>query len=144
MRDNYSRALAYLDKLPPAISGSGGHQATFEAALACRRFGLTQSELWDAMQWFNEQRCTPPWSEKELRHKVDSATAMAIQKPLGASVRHRKVKRFMAPARPARRPADTRPICQRSEAEEEVWWAQTAIELGTTLEELDRRCGANE
>lgn len=67
------RAIAYLRKCPPAISGSGGHNATLRAACECVRFGLSDIEMWDAMSWYNENRCQPIWTEKELRHKIDTA-----------------------------------------------------------------------
>jgi putative DNA primase/helicase len=75
--DGVKRCMAYLAKLPSAVSGSGGHDATFQAACECVRFGLSESEQWDAMQWFNANKCDPPWSEKELTHKIKSAQEKA-------------------------------------------------------------------
>jgi hypothetical protein len=77
-----ARCLAYLEKLPRAVSGSAGHKATFQAVLACRRFGLSQPDTWEALQWFNVHRCDPPWSEQELRHKLASADKVTVEKPL--------------------------------------------------------------
>lgn len=71
--DNLSRCLAYLEKLPPAISGSGGHDATFRAACECVRFGLSDSEITEAMHWYNVNRCKPEWKPKELAHKITQA-----------------------------------------------------------------------
>lgn len=69
-----TRARAYLAAMPHAISGSGGHAATFRAALAMvHGFGLS---LDDALLLLIEDynpRCLPPWTEKELRHKIASA-----------------------------------------------------------------------
>ena len=49
------------------------------------------------------------------------------------------------PNRPARSPRPSAvnplPICQRTEAEEELWWAAVATERGMTLAEFDARCG---
>ncbi len=73
MTTSFERALAYLEKLPPAVSGSGGHNATFRAACECYRFGLSSSQVFEAMLWFNQNRCQPPWEERELRHKIDDA-----------------------------------------------------------------------
>ena len=67
------RARRYLSKLPPAISGQGGHAATFKAT--CRLvigFGLDSEQSLALMREWNES-CQPPWSEKELVHKVDDA-----------------------------------------------------------------------
>lgn len=74
---NLTNCLAYLDKVPRAVSGSGGHDAAFRAACECVRFGLSDAEMWEAMTWFNQNRCSPPWSENELRHKIEDATRKA-------------------------------------------------------------------
>jgi len=67
------RARAYVAKMPPAISGSGGHNATFAAACALvRGFALSTEEAFEILEEYN-LRCEPPWSEWELRHKIQSA-----------------------------------------------------------------------
>lgn len=72
------RAAAYLDRLPPAIAGQGGHAATFDAALKIiAGFDLAEDEaLALLLERFNP-RCEPPWSEGDLRHKVTDAAAHA-------------------------------------------------------------------
>jgi len=75
--DTYERLLAYLEKLPPAISGAGGHDSTLRAACEAVRFGLSESDQLRAMQWWNSNKCNPPWSEKELAHKLASARGKA-------------------------------------------------------------------
>jgi hypothetical protein len=67
-----TRALAYCEKCEPAISGSGGHAATFRVALKAREFGLDLNGVLAVLRRFNE-RCMPKWSEKDLRHKAESA-----------------------------------------------------------------------
>jgi hypothetical protein len=68
------RAAAYLDKLPPAISGRRGHAAAFNAALKIlSRFDLTPDEALGLMLERFNPRCEPPWSEAELREKVENA-----------------------------------------------------------------------
>lgn len=140
MANNLSRALAYLEKLPSAISGSGGHNATLRAACECVRFGLSESEAWEAMSWFNVNRCQPVWSERELRHKMADAEKIA------GGARHVKTgnkrRTFTPPASVARRSQRPFiPICQRSHSEEESWWASVAEELGVSLDEFDAMCG---
>jgi hypothetical protein len=67
------RAQAYVSRMPAAISGQGGHQATFAAAVALvHGFEMSEGEAWPILSEFNE-RCEPPWSESELRHKLESA-----------------------------------------------------------------------
>lgn len=78
------RAAAYLDRIPPAISGSGGHSQTYAAATAMvHGFGLDPeaafSLLWDRYN----PRCEPPWSEKEMRHKVTDAASKPHARPHG-------------------------------------------------------------
>jgi hypothetical protein len=71
------RVAAYIEKVPPAISGQGGHNATF--ALACKLvlwFNLNPEDALEMMKPWNEE-CKPPWSEKELRHKVEEADKVA-------------------------------------------------------------------
>ncbi len=56
-----------------AISGAGGHGTTFAVALVLRYgFALTEEEAWPVLLEYN-RRCRPPWSEKELRHKLKDA-----------------------------------------------------------------------
>ena len=140
--DTYSRVLAYLDKLPPAVSGSGGHNATLHVACECFRFGLSTSEAWDALQWFNANRCSPAWNERDLRHKLEDAERITIRAgENGRRVRvgnRRALRVFIAPPMPKKVTAPALPICQRSAQTEELWWAKTALERGTTLEEWDR------
>ena len=71
--DVLERARRYLAKCGPAISGQGGHNATFLVALRLvLGFGLC---LVDALTLLLEWNriCVPPWSEPELRHKLESA-----------------------------------------------------------------------
>lgn len=73
-----NRAAAYLDKLPQGIAGQGGHAATFDAALKIvSGFDLTEDEALSLMMERFNPRCVPPWSEDELRHKVQDASAHA-------------------------------------------------------------------
>lgn len=83
--------LAYLDILPPAISGSGGHNATFRAACECVRFGLTDAEALAALRRYNA-RCSPPWSERELQHKLDSARRKATPGEKAGHFRKQTIK----------------------------------------------------
>jgi hypothetical protein len=72
------RATLYLASCPPAVSGQNGHGTTF--AVVCRvveLFGsLTDDELLAALNTWNA-RCSPPWKEHELRHKLADARAKA-------------------------------------------------------------------
>ncbi len=69
----FRRARQYVAKMPPAISGQGGHDQTFE--VACKLvlgFNLTPGSALGIMREYNA-RCEPKWSERELWHKLNSA-----------------------------------------------------------------------
>ena len=68
------RARKYVATMPGAVSGSGGHNVTF--SVACRLvkgFDLSTVQALDVLSEWNAT-CNPPWSEHELRHKIESAS----------------------------------------------------------------------
>lgn len=67
-----SNGPAYISQIR-AISGQGGHNATFRAACKLCDAGLSESEALAAMIEWNETSAEPPWTVKELLHKVRSA-----------------------------------------------------------------------
>ncbi len=74
------RARGWLQCVPGAVSGQGGHNATFRAALGLvRGFDLPEDVALALLAEWNE-RCEPPWSERELRHKVESATRASAER----------------------------------------------------------------
>ena len=76
MKTPLDSARNYLAKLPAAVSGAGGHNATLTAACWCVRFGLDDTDALALLAEFN-QRCQPPWTEKELAHKLTAARRKA-------------------------------------------------------------------
>lgn len=77
------QASAWLDKQSGAVSGANGHGETFRVACALvNGFGLSQSEAAMLLDDYN-RRCSPPWSEADLRHKLESAIATPHDKPRG-------------------------------------------------------------
>lgn len=67
------RARAYLACIEGAISGRRGHDRTFRAAcVLARKFGLSEAEAWPLLLEWNET-CEPPWSERDLAHKLSDA-----------------------------------------------------------------------
>jgi len=83
-QDVERRAIAYLAALPPAISGSGGHPATYTAATALvHGFGLEPDRAFHLLLSEYNPRCQPEWSERELRHKVEDAAKREHDRPYG-------------------------------------------------------------
>ena len=82
--DVTERAIAYLAACPPALSGQGGHNQTFAVTQALvHGFCLEPEAAMRLLQEHYNPRCEPPWSEKELWHKVDSAVKNPSDKPKG-------------------------------------------------------------
>lgn len=68
------RCWKYVVKMPDAISGQGGHNATFAAACECFKFGLTDGEAIEVMRRFNETKTGgEPWGDRDLQHKINDA-----------------------------------------------------------------------
>lgn len=71
--DVESRAAKYLATIPGAVSGSGGHNATYHAAcVLVIGFNLSPEKAFPILAEWN-QKCSPPWDEKELRRKLAEA-----------------------------------------------------------------------
>lgn len=102
------RARNYLARIPSAVSGSGGHAATYRAACRVREFGLSWDEALSLLAEWNETHCQPKWTDSELEHKLADAFRKVVPQSdflqrNGAAVR-RSPSRYVAPQR-------TRPDC---------------------------------
>lgn len=100
MAHRYSACMAYLRKCPDAISGQYGHRATIRAACECIRFGLDLAHVWQAMEWWNSNKCHPAWSEKELAHKIAEAIKL---RPTNTGIRMVSRDRHKPVRMPSRR-----------------------------------------
>ena len=79
----FERASRYVDTLPVAISGSRGHDALFRVVcVLVNGFALSDEQVWFILQEYNA-RCQPPWSQRELRHKLSEVRKVSHLKPLG-------------------------------------------------------------
>jgi hypothetical protein len=68
------RARKYIAKMPEAIAGQGGHAACWEVALYLTRgFALSHDRALAILREEYSPRCVPPWSERELEHKIAGA-----------------------------------------------------------------------
>lgn len=67
------RIYKYLLQCPGAVAGQNGHIATFSVAhVLVWGFCLPRDEALEYLREYN-LRCSPPWTEGELAHKIDSA-----------------------------------------------------------------------
>ena len=77
------RALAYVRRAEPAISGQVGHAATMKVARTLvSGFCLPADDAMQLLHGYNS-RCLPPWSNAELAHKLRSALATPSPHPPG-------------------------------------------------------------
>lgn len=103
MTNRERRCIAFIQKLPDAISGQGGHDATLRAACECFRFGLDEATTWRVMQHFNAMKTgNEPWTDGELEHKIASARSkVASAGETGLRLRvHTSTSVSNAPTRP--------------------------------------------
>jgi hypothetical protein len=77
------RIQKYLDCCEPAISGSHGHDTTFR--VACALWNGFALSVEGTLAWLGQynQKCEPPWSPVELRHKAQDAQRSTHQRPRG-------------------------------------------------------------
>jgi len=65
------RASKYVATMPPAISGSHGHDAAFNVACVLMKgFELSIDEARSIFVQEYNPRCQPPWSDKDIEHKL--------------------------------------------------------------------------
>jgi hypothetical protein len=134
--DISERVRRYLATIPPAIEKNDGSGQTFY--VACRLvlgFGLTPDQAWPFMLEYNE-RCEPPWNEKELRHKLDDANKEGGER--GFLLRDdRSNSNTSAPARTsnAATPAPNRPDAEQREPVK--FTRITSKELATSVYEIE-------
>ncbi|MCH8852607.1 MAG: bifunctional DNA primase/polymerase [Planctomycetes bacterium] len=68
-----AKAAAYIAKVPPAIQGGGGHDATFRVACyLARDFSLSADQAMPLFLEWNRQ-CLPPWEPFEIRQFLEDA-----------------------------------------------------------------------
>jgi hypothetical protein len=79
----HERILAYVARADPAIEGNGGDQQTFKVACSLvNGWALTAEQALPYLEGYNA-KCEPPWTEKELRHKLAKAETAPHEKPRG-------------------------------------------------------------
>jgi hypothetical protein len=69
--------------MPSALSGSGGHTATFNVVrVLLHGFGFSTEAARSILEEYNS-RCEPPWSQAELEHKLRSVDGLQSKFPRG-------------------------------------------------------------
>lgn len=71
-------AVKYISHIR-AVSGQGGHNATFRAVCRLRDSGFSEAEALAAMLEWNESNAEPKWTVKELLHKTKSAFSKTLR-----------------------------------------------------------------
>ncbi|MCY2987173.1 MAG: bifunctional DNA primase/polymerase [Planctomycetota bacterium] len=126
------RCWRYVQKMPDAISGQGGHNATLAAACECFRFGLTDAEAEEIMRRFNGSKTGgEPWSDKELDHKLQDAR----EKVTAAGEFDCRLREDRQASKPAT-PAPTPTITYKPATPGETLQAGDRGNFGTVLQDM--------
>jgi hypothetical protein len=81
--ERVGRIWRYVEKVDKAVSGKGGSIPTFRLAnVLVWGFGLAVEQARPFMLIYS-LRCDPPWSEKEIDHKLEDALTKDHDKPRG-------------------------------------------------------------
>jgi P4 family phage/plasmid primase-like protien len=68
------RAKKYIENFDHSVQGNHGSDPMFSVCLALYKgFLLTEDEGWPLVENYNRIKCSPQWSDAEIRHKIDSA-----------------------------------------------------------------------
>jgi hypothetical protein len=98
------RARAYIAEMPEAISGADGHGATFKVARRLADFHLSEDQIFRVLWEDYNPRCSPPWSERELRHKAREGFNARVKNDMGDRERPTERRSTAAQATPSPRP----------------------------------------
>ncbi len=80
------RARAYAAKVPGAVSGQNGHSTTYDLArVLVHDFALPEHDALQIIAEWNAT-CSPPWSQRELEHKIRQAASKPHTTPRGAKL----------------------------------------------------------
>jgi Bifunctional DNA primase/polymerase, N-terminal/AAA domain len=116
-RQRVERARAYLASVKPAVQGDGGSNVTLWAArVLVRGFALDRGTARQLMAEYSA-RCSPPWSEKEIGHKLDDAETKPFDKPLGWLLDAPRPERNAAPSAEPMKPTPSASAAAATEPE---------------------------
>ena len=75
------RVIAYINTIDPAVSGQAGHDTAFRATCSVGPGFNLEPDVAFRLLWEHwNPHCVPPWSEAELRHKVDDAYRQELRR----------------------------------------------------------------
>jgi hypothetical protein len=81
------RARKYVSRMPVAVSGQRGHDKTFHVAcVLLHGFALSVEDAATVLYEYSS-RCSPPWSGRELEHKLEDASNTQSKYPEGYLLR---------------------------------------------------------
>src|SRR6186713_2731866 len=64
--------------------GKGGHDTTFRICCTLvHGFDMGDADLMACLEHYNATKCSPPWTQGELMHKLSGAKATASKYPKG-------------------------------------------------------------
>lgn len=76
------KAIEYLTKESPlAVEGAGGDEATFKVAARLKDFGCDAPLAIELMSEFWNDKCSPPWDQRELEIKINNAFLYGRREP---------------------------------------------------------------
>ncbi len=99
------RARRYVATIPGAVSGQSGHNVTFHVAcVLVIGFALSQNQAFAIMAEWNA-KCEPPWTEKELLHKIKGASEQPGERGILIGLQDSQIAayKFTPQAAPAQR-----------------------------------------
>ena len=85
-----TRCRAYVMKLPESVDGEHGSDRMLTVACETLRFGLSDADALAVMREYNGAKARPPWSEKELAHKLASARKKVTGNDVGVRLREER------------------------------------------------------
>ena len=77
-----ARFISYLETAPIAISGANGDHTTYTVACYGKDLGLSEDQVYMCMLTNWNDRCEPPWNDRNLQEKVANAYRYGVQ-PIG-------------------------------------------------------------
>ena len=82
--DLLERARRLLATLEPSVSGSAGHNKCYAAAcVLVQGYDFDDATALSLLVSEFNTRCSPPWSHKDLQHKINQARNGKSDKPVG-------------------------------------------------------------